>query len=60
MALSPGNVSVGPSVLTPSPVPRRLMKTPVAGHPLPQRGEGSGFNSRFAEGRKAPSLPTAY
>jgi len=26
--------------LTPSPVRPRLMKTPVAGHPLPQRGEG--------------------
>jgi hypothetical protein len=27
---------------TPSPVPPRLMKTPAAVHPLPQRGEGGG------------------
>ena len=30
-------------VLTPSPVPPRLMTAPVAVHPLPQRGEGSRF-----------------
>jgi hypothetical protein len=27
---------------TPSPGPRRLVKAPVAGHPLPQGGEGRG------------------
>ena len=30
----------GADRLTPSPVRPRLMKTPVAVHPLPQRGEG--------------------
>src|SRR5271157_6456054 len=30
---------------TPSPVPPRLEKTPVAGHPLPQKGEGWKFKS---------------
>jgi hypothetical protein len=30
---------------TPSPVPPRLMKTPVAGRPLPQGVEGCKFNS---------------
>jgi HlyD family secretion protein len=34
----------GATILTPSPVPPRLMKAPVAGHPLPQGGEGSQFN----------------
>ena len=29
--------------MTPSPVLPRLMKTPVAGHPLPQGGEGREF-----------------
>src|SRR5208283_5543111 len=31
-------------VLTPSPVSPRLMKAPVASHPLPQGGEGCGLN----------------
>jgi DNA polymerase elongation subunit (family B) len=37
-----GSAPAGPSPLgeTPSPGPPRLMKTPVAGHPLPQGGEG--------------------
>jgi hypothetical protein len=33
----------GPTVLTPSPDSPRLMKAPVASHPLPQGGEGSKF-----------------
>ncbi len=35
---------------TPSPVPPRLMKAPVAGHPLPQRGEGSKSQSARRHG----------
>jgi|GEM_PF-1147864 hypothetical protein len=31
--------------VTPSPVPPRLEKAPVAVHPLPQGGEGSKFKS---------------
>jgi hypothetical protein len=34
------------TVLTPSPVSPRLMKAPVASHPLPQGGEGREFKSR--------------
>jgi hypothetical protein len=32
--------SEGHKVATPSPGPPRLMKTPAAGHPLPQGGRG--------------------
>gem|GEM_PF-1002175 len=30
----------GRRLVTPSPGPRRLVKTPAAAHPLPQGGEG--------------------
>jgi hypothetical protein len=38
-------VFVGFTVLTPSPVSPRLMRTPVASHPLPQGGEGCNVKS---------------
>jgi hypothetical protein len=57
-------MGLGATVLTPSPVPPRLEKTPVAGHPLPQRGEGSKFKSTFARirlvGAQAPRKGEAF
>ena len=43
-----GSAPAGPSPLgeTPSPGPPRLMKTPAAGHPLPQGGEGDRAEER--------------
>jgi hypothetical protein len=35
------------SSATPSPGPPRLMKTPAAGHPLPQGGEGKNWGANF-------------
>ena len=42
---------------TPSPGPPRLMKTPAAGHPLPQGGEGHRANGEIADPQEQGSAP---
>ena len=47
--------------LTPSPVPPRLVNTPAAVHPLPQRGEGKcilGFDVEFMMAENGPAWST--
>jgi hypothetical protein len=48
----------GRRLTTPSPGPPRLKKTPAAGHPLPQGGEGRNLNgSTSGEARRCECVP---